>query len=421
MNVFERFGSWTEENGQRIDTALAIIFALFLVPLTASAASGREWFFGYDDRGIWSGVFALFLVLPFSVRRSHPVISSVATYAVALLHMLIGPPYLGVADFFVLSALYSVTVYAHRWTGRVALFSSFLGAGLFGYLLNPNANHEIRPTLALIFTLSLLFLTVWALGLMRRARLETLRILRERNSALEADKENQAQIGAAAERARIAREMHDIVAHSLSVIIAQADGGRYAAKMDPAMAEKSLTTISETGRAALADMRRLLGVLRGEQEATKTSNEDNDSTAASSARTPQPASGDIQSLIDSMRNSGVRVSLVRMGAPRQLPPGAGLTLYRICQESLTNILKHAGPDPTVTVVQTWSRTNVCLEIEDDGRGAAATSDGAGMGLLGMRERAALFGGSVKAGPRKGGGFRVELNLPLPEPQDNAES
>lgn len=119
--------------------------------------------------------------------------------------------------------------------------------------------------------------------------------------------------------------------------------------------------------------------------------------------------------------SGVRVSLVRVGTPRALPPGAGLTLYRICQESLTNILKHAGPDPTVTVILTWGRASLRLEIEDDGRGAAsaASSDGAGMGLIGMKERAALFGGSVKAGPNPGGGYKVLLNLPLPEITDES--
>ncbi|WP_313277361.1 sensor histidine kinase [Timonella senegalensis] len=406
MNVFERFGHWAEENGQRLDATLITITALAVVPWSAGVGSGFKWFFGPDDSGMWSAVFALFLLVPLAFRRSAPVISAVAVFAVALTHMIIGPSLIFPADLAVLVALYSITVYGPRWAGRFALFSSFAGAAFFGHVGDGDSELNLKPILISTFTLGLLFLTVWALGLMRRARLDSVRVLRERNIALELDKEKQAQIGAAAERSRIAREMHDIVAHSLSVIIAQADGGRYAAKVNPEMAEKTLTTISETGRAALADMRRLLGVLREDPNGDP----DDDSVL----RSPQPAAGDIQSLVDSMRTSGVRVSLVRMGTPRQLPPGAGLTLYRICQESLTNILKHAGPDPTVTVVQSWGRESVRLEIEDDGRGAASTSDGAGMGLLGMRERAALFGGTVKSGPRQGGGFRVELDLPLPE-------
>lgn len=406
MNVFERFGHWAEENGQRLDATLITITALAVVPWSAGVGSGFKWFFGPDDSGMWSAVFALFLLVPLAFRRSAPVISAAAVFAVALTHMIIGPSLIFPADLAVLVALYSITVYGPRWAGRFALFSSFAGAAFFGHVGDGDSELNLKPILISTFTLGLLFLTVWALGLMRRARLDSVRVLRERNIALELDKEKQAQIGAAAERSRIAREMHDIVAHSLSVIIAQADGGRYAAKVNPEMAEKTLTTISETGRAALADMRRLLGVLREDPNGDP----DDDSVL----RSPQPAAGDIQSLVDSMRTSGVRVSLVRMGTPRQLPPGAGLTLYRICQESLTNILKHAGPDPTVTVVQSWGRESVRLEIEDDGRGAASTSDGAGMGLLGMRERAALFGGTVKSGPRQGGGFRVELDLPLPE-------
>jgi len=406
MNVFERFGRWAEENGQRLDATLVTITALAVVPWSAGVGSGFKWFFGPDDSGMWSAVFALFLLVPLAFRRPAPVISAAAVFAVALTHMIIGPSLIFPADLAVLVALYSITVYGPRWAGRFALFSSFAGAAFFGHVGDGDSELNLKPILISTFTLGLLFLTVWALGLMRRARLDSVRVLRERNIALELDKEKQAQIGAAAERSRIAREMHDIVAHSLSVIIAQADGGRYAAKVNPEMAEKTLTTISETGRAALADMRRLLGVLREDPNGDP----DDDSVL----RSPQPAAGDIQSLVDSMRTSGVRVSLVRMGTPRQLPPGAGLTLYRICQESLTNILKHAGPDPTVTVVQSWGRDSVRLEIEDDGRGAASTSDGAGMGLLGMQERAALFGGTVKSGPRQGGGFRVELDLPLPE-------
>ena len=118
-------------------------------------------------------------------------------------------------------------------------------------------------------------------------------------------------------------------------------------------------------------------------------------------------------LVAQVRQSGVRASLVRMGTPRPLPPGTGLTVYRICQESLTNVLKHAGPDPTTTVLLQWTATSLVLEVSDDGRGAAAESDGAGQGVVGMHERAAMLGGTLTVGPRPGGGFRMRAEIPLP--------
>ncbi|MDD9208027.1 histidine kinase, partial [Georgenia sp. 10Sc9-8] len=187
----------------------------------------------------------------------------------------------------------------------------------------------------------------------------------------------------------------------LSVVIAQADGGRYAARSDPAAAERALTTISETGRSALADMRRILGVLRG-----------SGTLDHAGERLPQPVDADLDSLVAQVRSSGLAVSVVRSGTARPLPPGVGLSVYRIVQEALTNVLKHAGPAARATVTLGWTPTSVVLQVEDDGRGAAATDDGAGQGLVGMRERVALFGGWLDTGPRPGGGFRVRAAIPV---------
>jgi signal transduction histidine kinase len=210
------------------------------------------------------------------------------------------------------------------------------------------------------------------------------------------------------------------------VMIAQTDGGRYAAAADPAAATRALGTIAETGRAALTDMRRLLGVLRADAGTSRPGGTAADGApspagapgtapadAAALVTTPQPAVDDLETLVAQMRASGMRASLVRLGTPRHLPPGAGLTVYRIAQESLTNVLKHAGPDPSVTVMLQWLPRAVTLEVSDDGRGAAADSDGLGQGLVGMRERAAMFGGTLTAGPRPGGGYRVRAQLPTP--------
>src|SRR5690606_6303379 len=126
-----------------------------------------------------------------------------------------------------------------------------------------------------------------------------------------------------------------------------------------------------------------------------------------------PGVEDVAALVAQARESGVRASLVRMGTPRTLPPGTGLTVYRICQESLTNVLKHAGPSPTVTVLLQWGAASLVLEVSDDGRGAAAASDGHGQGLLGLRASAVMLGGTLAAGPRPGGGYRVRAEIPIP--------
>ena len=264
-------------------------------------------------------------------------------------------------------------------------------------------------------------LSVFAFGLVRRARREAIDALRDKTRRLEIERDQEAQIATAAERARIAREMHDIVAHSLSVIIAQADGGRYAAEQDATAAERSLTTIAETGRAALADMRRLLGVLRppepgSGERSPRTTRPPATGDPGIADLTPQPQVDDVADLVAHVRASGVRASLVRMGMPRPLPPGTGLTVYRICQESLTNVLKHAGPEPTATVLLQWMPASLVLEVTDDGRGAAAEADGAGQGVLGMRERAAMLGGTLTVGPRPGGGYRVRAEIPIPTPE-----
>jgi len=216
--------------------------------------------------------------------------------------------------------------------------------------------------------------------------------------ALSRDTRAEAELAAAAERARIAREMHDVVAHTLSVVVAQADGGRFAAKTDPAAAQRTLDTIAEVSRHALTEMRALLGLLR-----------EGDGTAAMG---PQPSLDDIPVLVSGMRDGGLNVSFVTTGTPRPLPIGAGLTLYRVAQEALTNVLKHAGPGPTAYVQLTWEPDEVTLAVSDDGRGAAARSDGSGTGITGMHERVVVFGGTLSAGPRAGGGYIVRARLPL---------
>ncbi|MCL3862744.1 sensor histidine kinase [Actinotalea sp. K2] len=424
MRWWQRVGAWDDTHRFPVDVTWAVLAGLVAVPF----ATGEYGVVSNHQVFSVSALFSLAMVIPIAWRRVRPAASAAAVFSLALLHLLIGFVLIVPADFLVLVALYSVTVHGPVWAYRVAITGSLAGSLLLGAAFATLSGSDLGAGAFATISATLLSVSVFAFALVRRSRRELIDSLVDRARRLEIERDQQAQIATAAERARIAREMHDIVAHSLSVMIAQADGGRYAAAADPGAATRSLTTIGETGRAALADMRRLLGVLRtddapqghgpdGRPVPTGPTNRRGGPRAVTPPAvvelTPQPAVGDIENLVEQVRSSGVRVSLVRMGTARTLPPGTGLTVYRICQESLTNVLKHAGPSPTATVLLQWAAASLVLEVSDDGRGAAAGTDGAGQGVLGMRERAAMLGGTLTAGPRPGGGYRVRAEIPIP--------
>lgn len=219
-------------------------------------------------------------------------------------------------------------------------------------------------------------------------------LARERDQDRAAERE----LAAIQERARIAREMHDVVAHTLSVVVAQADGGRFAASSDPAAAARTLETIADVSRSALTEMRSLLGVLR-----------DADGEVALG---PQPSLDDIPGVVAQARDAGLDVSLVVTGTPHALPIGAGLAAHRIVQEALTNVRRHAGPKAKAYVQLAWEPDALVATVSDDGRGAAAPGDGVGQGIVGMMERASMFGGTLTAGPKAGGGWVVRARLPV---------
>jgi len=382
------------------------------VPLSSSLT-------GSDSAARW---WALAVVVPLAWRRTRPVASAAGVYTAALVHLVLGPMLIFPGDLVVLLALYSVTVHGPRWANRLAIGGALAGAGALSIVLVVrDGAMGAEGALASGAAVALLSVSTFAVGLLRRSRREVIDTLVDRAERLEVERDQQALIAAAAERTRIAREMHDIVAHSLSVIIAQADGGQYAAQAEPDAAVRSLATIAETGRAALTDMRQLLGVLRPPEPsraglvgpALGVADGQPPGGTAPDDLVPQPAVADIARLVDQVRGSGLEVSVVGVGAARPLPPGTGLTVYRICQESLTNVLKHGGPVVRASVLLQWNARSLVLEVSDDGRGAAAQSDGDGQGLVGMRERAAMLGGTLAAGPRPGGGFRVRAEIPLP--------
>ncbi|GAA3721396.1 signal transduction histidine kinase [Spinactinospora alkalitolerans] len=242
----------------------------------------------------------------------------------------------------------------------------------------------------------------WWIGRLVRMRAFHVAELRARAERLERARDAHARAVLAEERSRIARELHDVVAHHVSVMTVQATAGSRVIGRDPERARQALTDIEATGRQALSEMRRIVGVLRT-------------SGTEDAQRGPQPGLGDLTELVGQVRETGVAVTLRSEGCRVPLPPGLDLTLYRVVQESLTNVLKHAGERTRTEVRVCFEHRAVRVEVEDDGAGPFADARGGdepGHGLLGMRERIALFGGELEAGPRPAGGFSVRARVPL---------
>ncbi|MFE6164181.1 sensor histidine kinase [Streptomyces sp. NPDC056486] len=244
------------------------------------------------------------------------------------------------------------------------------------------------------------FAIVALMGIAVRTRQEYMESLVQRAKQLEVERDQQAQLATNAERTRIAREMHDIIGHNLSVITTLADGGSYAAAKSPERAAQALAAIGTTSRQALTELRRLLDVLR--EEAPETA----------AALAPQPALTDLDQLIDGVRAAGLPVRSTVRGRPDSLPAGRQLTVYRVVQEALTNTLKHGGPEATAYVEVVYGDDGVRVTVTDTG-GGGSLSGTSGRGLTGMRERTALYDGTLEAGPLRHppGGWQVELHLP----------
>ncbi|MBD0712491.1 MULTISPECIES: sensor histidine kinase [unclassified Streptomyces] len=244
-------------------------------------------------------------------------------------------------------------------------------------------------------------------GITVRSRRDRTAGLVDRARRLEVERDQEVRLAAAAERARIAREMHDIIGHNLAVITGLADGGRYAAARSPERAAQALDAIGTTSRQALDELRRLLDVL--------STPDDTDDDTAGPTRTPQPTLADLPALLEGVRKAGLPVTAELPDPLPALPPGAQLTVYRVVQESLTNTLKHAGPGATATVLLSRTPDGLLTSVTDTGTPSGLP--GQGQGLTGMRERAALYDGTLDSGPLPAGtGWRVRLHLPA-APED----
>ncbi|MEV8632894.1 sensor histidine kinase [Streptosporangium sp. NPDC051023] len=401
--MFGRLLDWSRRHPGVVD-------ACWLTPFLALSVA-HAWFVTTRvDAGIrtvpWSGVsvgpwailgFGLVTVVPLLWMRKRPLtvfaVISLGSFCQWLLG--IGPLTFNVA---VLIAMYSVASRCLlRWAIAAGLVAELGLALSFGQIV-------IDPDFITWASLSVFVIAIWIAGIYANTRRRYLESLEERAERAEHERDQQVRLAAAAERTRIARELHDVVAHNVSVIIVQADGAGYAIDSDPEMAREAMRAISDTGRQALAEMRRMVGVLRTE--------------GVPEEYAPQPSLSQMDDLVAQVRASGLPVDFRVTGPPRNLPEGEQLTIYRIVQEALTNTLKHGGPDSRATVEMEYGARELLLRVTDDGRGAAAPMSPDGHGLVGMRERAAIFGGTVEARPHPGGGFQVTARLPISETRES---
>ena len=442
MNPLRRLDQWTRLHPVRTDVMAAAALFTVLVALPWIALGPMV---APDPQGRQAAVSLLAgagMVLPWAVRRVRPVASAAVVTAAAVLHLLAGPEF-SLSLLMVPLTVYNLAANAPRSISVAGLLTGLVGGVANGVkvwlfpaqFVTPDGltvRSPAEPLAMVIMAIGcgLVVLTAWAFGDVVRNRRLAVRALEDRAHRLEVQSRQERELAAADERSHIAREMHDIVAHSLQVIISQADGARYAAAAKPALAVTALETIGQTGRSALADMRQLLGVLRetGETVAGVPGVTDDDARPRADVvaapdgrgarlppgRRPQPRLADLPALVETMRLSGLEVSLLETGTPRRaLPAGGELAAYRIVQEALTNTLRHGGPDADAFVTLAWTARGLGLQIDDDGCGAAAdpATRGSGQGLRGAAERATLFGGTLETGPRVGAGYRVSAHLP----------
>jgi signal transduction histidine kinase len=399
--VWERLRAFDRRYATYVDIALAA--ALFVL------CAG--WFTeaGGANPNLW---LVAALTFPLVFRRRAPMAVFLAIAAVAFVQWLVTGPAL--ADAALLVAIYTVAVESD-WV-LVAAAAAVLETGVV------MATVRWRPTgsdfKSFVFLTGLAFAALLA-GVVVRALRSQLDWLAERAERLELEGDQQASLAAAAERARIAREMHDVVSHNIQVMVTLADAAAAAQVSDPGRAAEVMHEVSSTGRQALTDMRRMVGVLRDEPAAGAANGSERPSLA------PQPGLGELNALVERVRGTGLDVAVEQSGRPFPVSGAAGLTVYRIVQEALTNALKHAEEPASVQVRLEFSDPDISVRVTDDGRTAVPVpadgnghpgangngrASGGGHGVAGMVERAAAFGGTLEAGPRPAGGWEVAATL-----------
>src|SRR5215216_1231436 len=368
--------------------------------LAAAGLSTAIFVFDPAFRGLPRGRFVLGcgLVLlhtvPLAARRRFPlaVLATSVASGLAFAALDLSPDLLWMTF---LVAVYSVAAYGSRWVSLAGLVVAEVGS-----VANQLTPGRFQPPT--VVGNALLIAAAWLLGHFVGVRRLYVLQLEERTAELEQAREELARRAVTEERLRLARELHDVVAHAMSVIAVQSGVGAHVANTQPKEAAKALAAIEATSRAALEELRRLLGVLRQADE-------------PQGDLAPVPGLADLDSLLAEVSKAGLAVKLQVNGTRPPVPAGVDLSAYRIIQEALTNVVKHAGPARAQVVVG-YHDQDVTVEVTDDGRAAVTSGSdgqaGTGHGLIGMRERVAAFGGELEVGPRPGGGFRVAARLPL---------
>lgn len=437
-NLKQRLLSWMHGHVFAGDLIITLVIGVLLFGVTGSITYNPGLLF--DLKPSTQMAWETAMLIPLLIRRWWPQTGALLCVALTLAHLIFGPCLLG-ADILALFMLYSVIVYGNPKNTKafiiLALTIGLLASALIAWTMtngplltggkvhtwsswngpNPNDIMVTEDTLGPIYTgtsmskvadmmaqymlvltpiFEVCIISTVIVAFWQRARLATIRMMRERNEAIAARDQNERDIAALAERARIARDMHDVVAHTLSIIIVQSDGGRYAGTHDPAVARNTMETIRHESERALHDMQRLLGVFGG---------------------SPHADYNDIGNLVEQAQNVSpdirIRRNITGTASPEQLGEQASIASYHVVQEALTNIRKYAGPHVDVHIKESWNNGLLTLTITDNGHGAAANIDGhtPGYGLLGMKERIESAGGSLQADPQLGGGFEVVAILP----------
>lgn len=394
MTMLRRIRDWAGAHPRVMDTALAVLVCT--VGLLGAALIPVE---GSEIEADW---LAYVLIVATSAtlywRRSAPTVALPVATALVVTYWV--RDYAGGDDVVLWFLFYAATRHGGHdrrriWTIVGLSLTTVLVVATIGVIV-PTEDLPWEAVGGIFFIHG----TAAALGEATYQRSRRVEELEQRAAMLEADLETKSTLAAVEERTRIAREMHDIIAHGMSAIVVQAQGAQRMLDADPDRARDVLETIETIGRDSVAEMRRMLGVLR--------------ETDADTRHAPQPGLARTDELIERARGAGVDTAIQVVGDERSLPPGLELTAYRVLQEALTNVVRHGGRPVRAEVTIAYTDDGLEIDVVDDGLGAAAApGNGTGHGLLGMHERVEIYKGTLRAGPRPGGGYEVHAVLPHP--------
>jgi signal transduction histidine kinase len=342
---------------------------------------------------LWFDVLAVFAILtPLFFRRRFPFGSPAALGVAVVMTSLIDERLVAFDFTIFLAGCTAVFLVGLNRVRQKAVAGLAVAVGIAALVVYRDPLNDVD---ALIVT-SIIFAIIWTIAFAVGRKFEEADEARERAARAEQEREERAHAAVTEERARIARELHDVVGHSVSVMTVQASAVRRLLRPEQQREREALLVVEQTGREALAEMRRMVGVLRRPEEAP--------------ALAPQPSLQHVDRLVEQAREAGLPVELRIEGDPLPLPAGVDLTAYRLVQEGLTNALKHARAERAHVLVR-YSAGDLEVIVSDDGQGAGS-GDGGGHGLVGMRERVAVYGGVLEAGPRPEGGYRLRARLPV---------